>query len=95
MWLPEQVLVRADDMWVAFMILLERLAPDARTVILLREVFDADYDEPPNVIGKSEATCHPLCHPRGAAHAEAGSSGAPIPMRNSSCTRKPGAARSS
>ena len=49
-------------MSVAFMILLERLAPEARTVFLLREVFDADYDELAHVIGKSKATCFQMVH---------------------------------
>ncbi len=57
---PEQVLERADDLSVAFMALLERLAPEARAAYLLREVFDADYGEVAEALGKSEPACRQL-----------------------------------
>jgi RNA polymerase sigma-70 factor (ECF subfamily) len=57
---PEEVKERADDVSVAFLILLERLTPEARAAFLLREVFDADYDEVASAIGKSEAACRQL-----------------------------------
>jgi RNA polymerase sigma-70 factor (ECF subfamily) len=57
---PEEIKERADDVSVAFLILLERLTPEARAAFLLREVFDADYDEVANAIGKSEAACRQL-----------------------------------
>ncbi|RYF40802.1 MAG: RNA polymerase sigma-70 factor [Comamonadaceae bacterium] len=57
---PEQLLERADDVSVAFLILLERLAPEARAAFLLREVFDADYAELAQTIGKSEAACRQM-----------------------------------
>jgi RNA polymerase sigma-70 factor (ECF subfamily) len=57
---PEQVLERADNLSVAFLILLERLGPEARAVFLLREVFDTDYDEMARMIGKSEAACRQM-----------------------------------
>ena len=38
------MLERADDIVVAFLALLERLAPEARAAFLLREMFDTDYD---------------------------------------------------
>jgi RNA polymerase sigma-70 factor (TIGR02957 family) len=59
---PEQMLERADDLSVAFLLMLERLAPEARAAFLLREVFDADYDELARTIGKSEAACRQLVH---------------------------------
>lgn len=40
--------------------LLKRLTPEARAVFLLREVFDADYDEVSQAIGKTEAACRQL-----------------------------------
>jgi len=72
-WLPEPVLTQApatpeqtkelaDDVSVAFLILLERLSPEARAAFLLREVFDADYDEVAQAIGKSEAACRQIVH---------------------------------
>ena len=57
---PEQVLERADDVSVAFLRLLERLAPEARAAFLLREVFDADYADLAEMLGKSEAACRQL-----------------------------------
>lgn len=57
---PEQVLERADDVSVAFLSLLERLAPEARAAYLMREVFDADYDELAHTLGKTEAACRQL-----------------------------------
>ena len=57
---PEQLLERADDISVAFLALLERLAPEARAAFLLREVFDADYAEVAQALGKSEAACRQL-----------------------------------
>lgn len=57
---PEQVTERADDVSVAFLMLLERLNPEARAAFLLREVFDADYGDVANAVGKSEAACRQL-----------------------------------
>ena len=59
---PEQILERADDLSVAFLALLERLAPEARAAFLMREVFDAGYDELAGMLGKSEAACRQLVH---------------------------------
>jgi RNA polymerase sigma factor, sigma-70 family/RNA polymerase sigma-70 factor, TIGR02957 family len=72
-WLPEPVLTDdsaspedlqelASDISVAFLALLERLAPEARAAFLLREVFDEDYPEIAHVLGKSEAACRQLVH---------------------------------
>jgi RNA polymerase sigma-70 factor (TIGR02957 family) len=57
---PEELLERADDLSVAFLTLLERLAPEARAAFLMREVFDADYDEIALTLGKSEAACRQM-----------------------------------
>lgn len=57
---PEQARERADEVSVAFLLLLERLTPEARAAFLLREVFDADYAEVAQAIGKSEAACRQL-----------------------------------
>jgi len=59
---PEQMLEKADDVSVAFLMLLERLAPEARAAYLLREVFDVDYDEVAEALGKTEAACRQLVH---------------------------------
>jgi RNA polymerase sigma-70 factor (TIGR02957 family) len=57
---PEQVLERADDISMAFLALLERLAPEARAAFLLREVFDADYADVARALGKSEVACRQI-----------------------------------
>ena len=59
---PEQSLERVDDVSVAFLALLERLAPEARAAYLLREVFDADYGEVAEALGKTEPACRQLVH---------------------------------
>jgi RNA polymerase sigma-70 factor (TIGR02957 family) len=59
---PEQLLERVDDVSMAFMTLLERLAPEARAAYLLREVFDADYGEVAEALGKTEPACRQLVH---------------------------------
>lgn len=57
---PEAIKERADDISVAFLAVLERLTPEARAAFLLREVFDADYAEVADIVGKSEAACRQL-----------------------------------
>ncbi|MDR5808878.1 RNA polymerase sigma-70 factor [Caballeronia sp. LZ019] len=57
---PEQIRERADDISVAFLLLLERLTPEARAAFLLREVFDVDYDEVASTLGKTETACRQL-----------------------------------
>ncbi len=59
---PEQLLGRAEDLSMAFLTVLERLTPEARAAFLLREVFDVDYDEIAQTLGKSEAACRQLVH---------------------------------
>lgn len=59
---PEAIVERADTLSVAFLAVLERLAPDARAAFLLREVFDVDYAEVAATLGKSEAACRQLVH---------------------------------
>jgi RNA polymerase sigma-70 factor (ECF subfamily) len=57
---PDEAAKRADSLTMAFMLLLENLSPDERAVFLLREVFDYDYGEIANIIGKTEANCRKL-----------------------------------
>jgi RNA polymerase sigma-70 factor (ECF subfamily) len=44
----------------ALTILLERLSPKERAVLLLRDVFDCDYDEISSVLSKRADTCRQL-----------------------------------
>ena len=69
-WLPQPVVAAppdsavelADDLSIAFLLMLERLGPEERAALLLREVFEAGYDEIALVLGKSEAACRQLVH---------------------------------
>lgn len=57
---PEEIHETASDVSVAFLFMLERLAPEARAAFLMREVFDADYADVARILGKSEAACRQL-----------------------------------
>jgi len=72
-WLPQPLLVDsaaatdrqaelASDLSMAFLVLLERLAPEERAAFLLREVFDAEYGEIARVLEKSEPACRQMVH---------------------------------
>ena len=47
---------------MAFLTLLERLAPEERAAFLLHDVFDVGYGEIAAVIERSEATCRQVVH---------------------------------
>lgn len=61
-WVPEPVDTRggardaslAESLTQAFLLMLERLSPDERAAFLLRTVFDYEYAEIAEVVGKSE-----------------------------------------
>jgi RNA polymerase sigma-70 factor (ECF subfamily) len=57
---PDHASELASDLSVAFLALLERLAPEERAAFLLHEVFDAGYDDIAQIIGKSEASCRQI-----------------------------------
>jgi len=70
-WLPEPLAIEtappadhsselASDLSVAFLAVLERLAPEERAAFLLHEMFDAGYTEIAQILGKSEAACRQL-----------------------------------
>src|SRR5215208_7840941 len=67
-WLPEPLVddesVRhaetADSLSLAFLHLLEKLAPVERAVFLLREVFDYPYDEVARIVGKRPENCRQI-----------------------------------
>ena len=59
---PERAAELASDVSFAFLMVLERLAPEERAVFLLREVFDMDYPEVAKMLGKSEAACRQMVH---------------------------------
>lgn len=72
-WLPEPLMGNAppppdrnvdlaSDLSVAFLVLLERLAPDERAAFLLHDVFDTGYGDIAALLGKSEAACRQIVH---------------------------------
>jgi RNA polymerase sigma-70 factor (ECF subfamily) len=68
-WLPEPLLTQqdpaeqvelADSLSMAFLVMLERLSPTERAVFLLREVFEYDYPEIAQIMGKSAENCRQI-----------------------------------
>ena len=59
---PESAAELASDVSMAFMWVLERLAPEERAAFLMRQVFDQDYADIAAMLGKSEASCRQLVH---------------------------------
>jgi RNA polymerase sigma-70 factor (ECF subfamily) len=74
-WLPEPLLTRAgedttvdlpgsaelaDDLSMAFLVVLERLTPTERAVFLLREAFDYTFAEIAEVVGKTPDNCRQI-----------------------------------
>jgi RNA polymerase sigma-70 factor, ECF subfamily len=59
---PEMQLELADQVSVGFLAILERLGPEERAVFLLHDVFDYDYPEVAEVLGKAEPSCRQMIH---------------------------------
>lgn len=59
---PETAAELASDLSVAFLHLLERLAPEERAAFLLRQVFDYDYAEIAAIMDKGEAAIRQMVH---------------------------------
>lgn len=57
---PERVVELASSLSMAFLLLLERLAPKERAAYLLHEIFDRPYPDVAAVLGVSEAACRKL-----------------------------------
>jgi RNA polymerase sigma-70 factor (ECF subfamily) len=70
-WLPEPLTVEAaapadraaelaSDLSVAFLAVLERLAPEERAAFLLHDLFDSHYGAIAEILGKSETACRQI-----------------------------------
>jgi RNA polymerase sigma-70 factor (ECF subfamily) len=59
---PDRHLDLADDLSIAFLALLERLAPEERAAFLLHDVFDVGYPQIASVIEKTESTVRQVVH---------------------------------
>ena len=57
---PAELAETSDSLSMAFLVLLESLAPAERAVFLLREVFGYDYEEIADTTGKTEAACRQI-----------------------------------
>ncbi|KAF0814884.1 ECF RNA polymerase sigma factor SigJ [Andreprevotia sp. IGB-42] len=57
---PEWALELKSDVGLAFMTVLERLAPEERAALLLREVIDCEYAEIATILGKKPAAVRQL-----------------------------------
>jgi RNA polymerase sigma-70 factor (ECF subfamily) len=67
-WLPEPLVTddvteRLEDeetISLAFLVMLERLTPEERAALVLRDAFDYDFAQIAEVVGKSEANCRKI-----------------------------------
>lgn len=70
-WIPEplveshvpsadQAIELAGDLSIAFLVVLERLAPEERAAFLLHDIFDFDYSEIAPILGKRQDTCRQI-----------------------------------
>jgi RNA polymerase sigma-70 factor (ECF subfamily) len=70
-WLPEPIFTghfsdpsatsrMNESLSMAFLLLLEKLSPAERATFLLHEVFDYDYSEVAQILGRKEASCRQL-----------------------------------
>ncbi|MFD2261613.1 sigma-70 family RNA polymerase sigma factor [Lacibacterium aquatile] len=57
---PDAILGRIEDVSVALMLALERLSPLERAAFILHDVFDMDFDEVAEVLGRTEVACRQL-----------------------------------
>ena len=57
---PDRQLELASDLSVAFLVLLERLAPAERAAFLLHDVFDLDYAQIALTLDRSEVACRQM-----------------------------------
>ena len=71
-WLPEPIVSQtpppdrdvtlAADLSVAFLTLLERLAPEERAAFLLHDIFDVGYPQIATILGRTEPACRQVVH---------------------------------
>ena len=59
---PELAVELRDDVSIAFLTLLEALAPEERAAFVLHDVLDDDYVDIAEALGKTETACRQLVH---------------------------------
>lgn len=57
---PSEILLQKEGLSIAYLRMMEHLAPDERAVLLLREAFDFSYLEIANMIEKKEKNCRKI-----------------------------------
>ena len=57
---PSEVVLQKEGLSIAYLRMMEHLAPDERAVLLLREVFNFSYLEISNIIEKKEENCRKI-----------------------------------
>jgi RNA polymerase sigma-70 factor (ECF subfamily) len=59
---PDAQVAMDSDLSRAFLLLLERLAPEERAAFLLHDVLDCEYSEIASILGKNESSCRQMIH---------------------------------
>jgi RNA polymerase sigma-70 factor (ECF subfamily) len=59
---PDRNLELSDDVSIALLVTLERLAPEERAAFLLHDVFDVAYAEIASALDKTESSCRQMVH---------------------------------
>ena len=57
---PAAAAERAESLSMAFLVLMERLSPVERAVLVLREVFDYDYETVAEIVGRTTTNCRQI-----------------------------------
>ena len=57
---PSEIVIQKEGLSMAYLRMMEHLAPDERAILLLREVFDFPYSEIANIIEKKEENCRKI-----------------------------------
>ncbi|MEH7331693.1 RNA polymerase sigma-70 factor [Neobacillus drentensis] len=57
---PSEMIIQKEGLSIAYLRMMEHLAPDERAVLLLREAFDFSYSEIANIIEKKEENCRKI-----------------------------------
>lgn len=57
---PSEIVVQKEGLSIAYLRMMEHLAPDERAVLLLREVFQFSYEEISDIVEKKEENCRKI-----------------------------------
>ncbi|NGM86735.1 sigma-70 family RNA polymerase sigma factor [Parapusillimonas sp. SGNA-6] len=57
---PQDINERKEDVSMAYLILLQRLSPEARAAFLMHEIFDVEYDQIAQMLQKTQEACRQL-----------------------------------